>query len=792
MRTILLLLFLSQSTFAQVSGKLTTTSGAPIPSANVLLLKAVDSSFVKAVLTNEDGVYRMDISKGEFILRLSMAGYQTWYSPVFENSRDFDIQVMKENVRQLGEVVIQAEKPLFQQQPGGLVVNVESSILTKGSTALQVLERMPGVLIDYRNYSIALNGKNGVMVMFNGKLMRMPMEQLVTLLSTMSADNIEKIELLTTPPSKYDAEGSGGLINIVLKKDKRFGTNGTVSLAAGYGWREKGTAGINLAHNTGKYNVYGSYTFSHNRTYSDMYITSAQNMPVLGGILDVIVRDTAKRITGTHDVMAGLDVRLNANTTMGGSITYNGSNSSLHTVTHASYNVLPDSLLFFNGILDTKNKWKNGAASIYLEKKNIHFDMDYLYFNNDNPSLVQSSFLNKHGEAAGNNDSLFSPLQKGTAQTIIQVGVLKADYTKQLTPKLKMEAGIKGVYTNVSSLSGIESLINHVWVGRTETINEVVMKEAIGALYTSFNAAISTTANLTIGARYEYAYNKSQVTRRQGAFFPSVFFSWSEWQISYTKRISRPSYNDLASYVTYSDPTAVYAGNPFLKPTITHNIKLGYSYQGYSFSLLFSKDNYPIARYQLTKGSVENLLYVSPQNVAYQYNINLQANLPVKINNWWSMNYSFTGGLRQFKLMHTMQPVEKTYFGYSLNGSQAFKLPSNFSLELSAWYNSLSYNGSVKVGGFGAVNAGLKKELKNNAGTLQLSVSDLFRNISIISSYGTLTEEVFSIRSHVDFNTESTRLPIIRLTWSRAFGAGGAKGRQSGQAGDEKERVRKE
>lgn len=808
-----------QNSFGQVSGKLSAANGQPIPFANVLLLNSRDTTLVKATLTKEDGTYQVEnISQGYYILRFSSAGYQTWDSPVFEltdsrQSKNFGTQVMKEDTKQLGEVVIRSEKPLYEQQPGGIVINVEKSILTKGSSALEVLERSPGVVIDHRNNSIALNGKTGVMVMLNGKLMRMSAGQVASLLNGMSADDIEKIELLATPPTRYDAEGSAGLINIVLKKNKKLGTNGSVSVTGGYGWREKGTGSINLSNNTKNINIYGSYTFSHDRTYSDLFVNSAQNMPVLGGRIEALCQDTTNLVRDNHDATFGLDIKLNPKTVVGVSIAWNSSKASSTTFTHAGYNVLPDSLLLFNGERNGINRWKNLVSSVYGEKEiregeKINVDMDWLYYKNNNPTDVQSSFLDKNGNTAGtNNDSLFAPRQKGFANTTIQVGVIKMNYTKQVSKKIKLETGIKGTYTGSSSLAGIESLVNDVWTGRSETSNDIIMKENIGALYASVNTQISPSATLVIGARYEYTHThmdntktkENIVDRKLGVLFPSIFFSKklnddAELQLSYTKRIGRPSYNDLASFVTYSDPTAVYTGNPLLKPTITNNIKLGYNYKGYTFSLLFSRDDYPIARYQLTQKPAGNLLYISPQNPGYQNNLTFQTNLPWKVNNWWNMSYGFVGGLRQFKLDHTIQPVKKTYFSYSVNFNQAFKLPKSFSVELSGWYSSLFYNGSVKLEGMGMLNAGIKKDLKNNGGTFQLSVSDLLRTMRFKGGYGTLTQEVFSIKNHVIFYTESGRYSTIKFTYSRSFGNNKTKAqiqRSSGPA-DERDRIRKD
>jgi iron complex outermembrane receptor protein len=385
--------------------------------------------------------------------------------------------------------------------------------------------------------------------------------------------------------------------------------------------------------------------------------------------------------------------------------------------------------LIYDGRINGLNAWNNLIGSVNIEKviregEKINFDVDYIYYKNNSPTDVQSSFVNKNGVQVYTNNSVNAPLQKGFANTSIDVGVAKIDYTKQLNTKLKLETGIKGTYTTSSSSSGIESLTNGAWVKNTETANDIYMKEGIGAAYASVNAQINPSTNLVIGARYEYSYTnmddphtgKSLVNRKLGVLFPNVSFSKklndrSELQLSYTKRISRPTYNDLASYVAYSDPTAVYTGNPFLKPTITNNIKLGYNYRDYSFSLLFSRDDHPITRYQLSTGPSKDLLYISPQNLAFQNNITFQANVPVKVNNWWDMTYSFTGGLSQLKgAGYTINPFEKTYFIYSLNFNESFKLPKRFSFELSGWYNSLSYNGTVKIDGLGSLNAGIKKE----------------------------------------------------------------------------------
>ncbi|MGA0558504.1 TonB-dependent receptor domain-containing protein [Larkinella sp. VNQ87] len=819
MKLLLLMLILLGGGFhvlGQVSGRFLTSTRQPVPFANVLLLRTADSTMVLATQTDEQGQYLLDrVAPGAYKLRVSSLGYQGWESPVFELSaaqprKAFGEHLLTEDARQLGEVVVRGEKPVYQQSLEGLVVNVGSSVLSKGSSVLQILERSPGVVIDYRNGGLILNGKTGVTVLLNGKPMRMPIEQVVALLNGMSADAIEKIELLTTPGAKYDAEGSAGIINIVLKKSVKPGTNGTVSLTGGYGWGEKGSGSGTLSHTAGNVSIHASYSWLRDRTYSRMFVDSRQHMPALGGSLHVLAYDTTRALQNNHDLVIGLDGKLNAKTTLGFSVNGSQSIRKATNFNRLSYTILPsDSLLLFRGTIDGLNRWRNLVSSFYAERKNregevLNLNLDYLLFNNQSPTEVYGSFRNEDGSPVGTNDSLFAPRQRGFADTKIRIGVVKVDYNRKLSTKLNLEAGAKATFTKTISEAGLESLLDDHWVNRSETATALVMREGIGAVYASATAQIRPATNLVIGVRYEFSRTTMNnpetgaavVDRKLSMLFPSVLLTRklkreSELQVSYTKRISRPSYTDLASFVRYSDPSAVYTGNPMLKPTLTNTLKLGLTYRNASFALFVSRDENPIARYQLSEGPARNLLYVTPQNMRWQNTLNLQINLPLKPTTGWEMNYGFTGGLRQFSVDYTPKPVDKSYVGYSLTMGQTIKLPRRFTVEVSSWYNSASYNGTIRVGGMGALNAGIKKELKNNHGSLQVLVTDLLRTMRINVSYGSLTEEVFAIRNHVRIDTESRISPVFRLTYSRSFGKTVSKDMPGRRAtvGDERERV---
>lgn len=240
-KTFLLLLFapsvhcFSQMEFS-ISGLVTEASGKGLPYANVLLLNPADSTLVIGTLTSEKGDYLLQkVKQGEYIIMSSMLGFKPVYSRPFVLTSDYSVEsLLLAEGEELQEVDISGTKPLYQQKIDRMVINVERSIVSAGGSALEILERSPGVLVNRQSNSISIVGKEGVVVMINGKMSYVPVNALIQMLEGMAADNIESIELITTPPSNFDAEGNAGYINIVLKTRTDLGLNGSYSLSAGY------------------------------------------------------------------------------------------------------------------------------------------------------------------------------------------------------------------------------------------------------------------------------------------------------------------------------------------------------------------------------------------------------------------------------------------------------------------------------------------------------------------------------------------------------------------------------
>ncbi|WP_143822086.1 outer membrane beta-barrel protein [Mucilaginibacter pedocola] len=781
---IFIMLLIPAALMAQVSGKIIDSKGQPVAFATVTLLNSADSTSVQTVQSDMEGTFAFATPKaGSYLLRISAVGYAIYSTPTFaltaaQTARDMGTITLTENKRQLNEVLIRATKPATVQRADGTIVNVDAGILSKGSSALEVLERSPGVAIDRQNSGISLNGKSGVQVMVNGKVTRMPVAQVVAMLNGMSANDVSRIELLTNPSAAYDAEGSGGLINIVLKENRKSGTNGSLTATAGYGYREKGGIGGRIAHNNGKTNLYASYNFNRDNTYSDFHATGSEQEPFLGGPAQSDYKSITTGAAHSQNGTAGIELIPDSLTTLGAGIIFNQSTFRNATQNRGVYFV-GDSVYRLNADIAGRSRWQSMNYNLFLNKQinqdqKLNLNADYTRYSSGNPIDVNSTFLSSTGRPVNSNDTLFSPRQKGNSNTLIHQFAAQADYSAQLSPQLSLNAGLKETYTKTNTSSAIESLLQAGYVTRPFAQSNNRFTENIGAAYVAADWKPDSLTSIQTGLRYEYA-TRSVTGSKVGTLFPNVLLTrtlpgQAELYLSYNRRISRPSFSDLASYVTYNGPQSVNTGNPNLKSTITNAIRLGYRRAGYSASVSYSRDNNPIARYQSVYTPDSLQMAVSPQNLRYQNNLLLQLSAPVRVSNWWDMNYDISGGWRKFALDYTPVPAQKTYFAYNLHGTQLFKLSPDLSLEVSGYYNSAAYNGSKKVDGYGALNAGLKMELKNNGGTLQLSATDLLMSGTVTSYYGVLTREAFDLNTHVDFHPESARRPIFKLSYTRTFG----------------------
>ncbi|CAN5479219.1 outer membrane beta-barrel family protein [soil metagenome] len=766
-----------------------------IPYANVLLLNSLDSTLVKGEITNGSGNFSLATDKGgKFLVAIKFIGYEDYFSKEI-NLSEANPRIELGNIipveisRQLDAVVIEAEKPLFEQKIDRTVINVQSSIASSGGSVLEVLARSPGVTVDRMNMAVSLAGKQGVRFMINGKISQIPLEAVIQMLDGMSAENIEKIELITTPPAKYEAAGDAGLINIVLKQQTDAGTNGNLSLFSGYGRMEKYGGNINFNNRSKKVNLYGDYSFNNN--VSTALWATNRVVNIAGDRFQIDNENNRDSYTRIHSGRFGADWNISKKTTVGGIISIFDRKWEMDALANIKENInyQPSGIIEMGTI--ELNKWTTLIGNLNLmhafnDRHSISIDIDHIDYVSDNPTDYAQRNYNKSLELT------HTSALRSRKETPINTWVGTIDYTKK-SDKFTFEAGAKGSFSSLRNDIMVENIENGFVSIDEELTSHAEMIENIGAGYASATIDASNKIHLKFGLRYEHTITKintleegNVVDRNFGGFFPSFFFQNTinknnSWVFSYSRRITRPSFFQIAPFVIFMDPYNFMSGNISLLPAMTDAVKAEYRYQSILFSLQYSHDKNSISIFQpriMEDGRQVNMA----ENMDYRNNVSANLSLPFSITKWWEWQLNMSGNLINIKTDYLEQPVDLTIKNFTFNGTQNFKLPNNFTAEISGFYQSKQLFGVMELKAFGGVDFGLEKKFQHSQ--LRLAISDLFNtnNWNLIT---TIPEENLDTRLFLDFETR-----VVRVTYSTSFGNRKLKVKKRDATGSEEEQRR--
>ncbi len=713
---------------AQIQGKYHDTNNEPILFATILLINQSDSSMVTGIQGSDVGTFSItNFKPGKYLIKASAVGYKTVVSAPFEITSSnehihIDPLIAEEDVMHLDEISVVGKKPIYEQQIDRLVINVENSITSTGTTALDVLEKSPGVNVNRQSGTLSLGGKDGVLVMINGKESHMPVSAAIEMLNGMSSENVKKIELITTPPSKYAAEGDAGIINIVLKKDDDFGTNGTYTLGAGIGVDGKLNGSINMNHHVKKVNIYGMYSSSYDNSHQVISMDRLTNQN--GSFYETKSQSLREPVTTFNNARIGFDYTVTSKTVIGVLASGYTSDWEMDAMNHISY--LKDNQV--TSLVDQKisesNKWKNYTGNInvqhsFREDEILEFNADYLHYDDSNPSQYYIQYMDPVSQPTSAEEI------KVTKVTPINAIVGKLDYTRNFGTSIKLESGLK--YTNSKFVNDVSvaNKVNDTWIFDENLTNKYDLAENISAAYSSLNFKFDEKTSLNAGLRYEYTNTvlntvteTGLIDRHYGELFPTLFISHdlnknNTLQFSYSRRITRPTYNELAPFIFFQTPDTYIAGNVNLQPSISTVYKADYKYKSVLLSYTYTNEANAIRRFQPTQDTVKDILYLTSQNLDMVTTSSLMLSFPLRLTKWWNMQNNLNGIIQNVHTKYEGQNLDISSKNFRVDMINNFIIMEGFTGELTGAYQSPSLSGINKSNSRGSVSIGLQKKSKN-------------------------------------------------------------------------------
>lgn len=780
-------LLLSNAFAQSLNGKVRETGGSPLPGVNVLLLRS-DSTLAKSAVSDASGAYVIEsVASGTYILAASIVGYKSTYLPAIhvqdhkENIQLADL-TMEPQTTQLKEVAVTAKRPFVEQQTDRTVINVANSIVSSGGTALEVLEKAPGVAVDRQTDQVQLRGKDGVIVQIDGKQTYLSMADVVAMLRSMPSDNIDQIELITNPSARYDAAGNSGIINIKLKKKKdgpqaHAGTNGTLTLTGGTGKYGRQRGSVQLNHRMRQLNLFGSYGINNDKNYWDFTNERTQpNKPEGDADQTLISQESFVRQRDfSQNAKVGIDYFLGKSTTIGVVWTGFWTNSYEKSPAKASFRQQesgPEYLrtltqksltnLFSNQIGNvnfqhTFNKRQGGASQLTADFDLGHFTRDF------KNSLTTETLFPRTPAAALTGLFTHMPVE-------IDILAGKVDYTMFLGGDWKMETGLKSSSVRSDNAMSLSEGPAGDLMPNDSLSNHFRYKEQINAAYASFSGKIGKKTDLLIGLRAEHTHSvgrsltlNTHVKRDYLNLFPSLFISraMSAKQaitFSYSYRIDRPSYQTLNPARSFVDPYFFSVGNPYLKPQLTHSLELKHAYQSKIFTSIgasFTDDliffsNRPVS---------ETVLDRFPENFGKLQAYNMTVSFPISVREGWTLQMSLLGVYSRYQYQYMGREDKVRQFSGRLNGTGSFILGKGWTAEVYGWINTPETVALRRFEWKGTLDAGIQKAFSPTL-KARLSIQDIFhtnRSLAVLDNP--------ELKSTTTIRTDS-RVAMLNLSWS--------------------------
>ncbi|HXI00838.1 MAG TPA: outer membrane beta-barrel family protein [Sphingobacteriaceae bacterium] len=804
-KVILFFLFTSFSVSAQdkfsptLTGSVINEALNLVSGSSVYVLKTADSSLVKIEMSDKNGAFTFsNLKSGRYLLKISSLGYQMLMYGPFDIQSYQTLNVGKLMVTaapiNLKEVSILVKENFIESKPGKLVLNVGSSILSAGSTAYDILKTSPGVQIDAED-RIRLNGKQQVLIVVNGKQTFMEHEALVDILKSMQSNEIEQIELISNPSAKFDAAGSGAIINIKTKKNKSIGTNGSANAMAGISDAGKGydsnfrfNTGFNLNYRNKFLNVFGNYTYAD----IDQTRNILLNRNINNTSINVDYQGLSSRISNTYRLE--LDYSLQANHVFG--VMVNGSDhlvdiSKGNRSSILNKNVLDSTIRTeSNQSRDLNNMTFNVNYKGNLGKKagNISLDWDYITYNRNSQELLVNDFLDDD-----NNPYRESLLLKNSSPSTYDVQSVKFDYSVSISKKAKLDAGLQGSQVKGDSHLDFGRIVSTNFIPDPKFTNHFLIDEQIGAGYINY-AVEFAKSTLALGLRAERTITEGisatsgQINNRNYLnFFPNLQYTRevnknNNLLLSYSRRVTRPGYDNLNPFVAYLDQYSYRSGNPLLKPEFVHLGEISHVFKEKFTTTLRAKMVDDLILELNEQNDVTRVNTVISRNINRQYLYGIELNAPVELKNWWKLDLNLQASYEKYIANSIAGEFTNSSPSLIFNALQSFKFNNDLSAEINGKYESPAVYGIYDFKSAYTVDAAFAKSLFNKSAALRLRVTDLFN-----TSFNRYTSDYQNLNLKYRDRRDSR---AAQLSFSYLFGRSTVKGARKRTTGSETEQGR--
>jgi len=748
------LLFLFQNTFAQtaggklsVTGKITDSqNNSALGYASVRLFNAADSSFVTGAITDETGSFVVEVGAGSYYALSEFIGYNTHKtSGVAVTSKNSPLNIgtvkLTASAKTLNEVVVQGEKSTMELALDKKVFNVGKDLANAGGTGVDILTNIPSVAVDVEG-NVSLRGSNNVRILIDGKPSGLVSLKGGSGLQQLQGSMIERVEIITNPSARYEAEGMGGIINIVLKKERKEGFNGSFDIITGNPTNFGAAANVNYRKKN--LNFFVNYTVSYRNTPG----RNSQNQQLFRNDSTFItLKEMESRLKGQNNsARAGIDYYFNEQNVLTGSYTYRLSKGKRFS--EINYRDYLSNLSNLTGTTyrtqdETETEPNSEYALNYkktFKRKGQELTADVRYLDNweDSDQYYNEQSFKPDGSASDVPPTLQRAVNYETEKQLL----FQVDYVHPFAKNGKLEAGARSSSRDMTndytvtqrnddgSFSPIPGLTN-----------DFLYEENINAVY-GIVGNKTNKLSYQVGLRAEWTgvtttlKQTNDVNERKYAnLFPSVHVTYDlphqhALQLSFSRRVRRPQYNDLSPFMTYSDNRNYFSGNPDLNPEFTNAFELGhikYVEKGsISSSVYYRHTNGKIISIRRVEENGNS--YTKPENLGTENSYGAEFTSSYTFFPWWKTDAS----LNFFRAITNGTGLDEDFksdtYSWFARMTSRFTLWKNTDLQFRGNYEAPQQTPQGRRKSLATLDIAASRDILKNNGTLTLSITDVFNS----------------------------------------------------------------